>query len=223
MNFFGHYFLDHKPTAYWYNIGLIYPDLFRDLFKKQEPKLYDISIESPTESRGFVAGIHQHLKTDALFHHHVFFHTAQKVVKKKMEDLDMMKLVPRSFFAVHVFAELLIDRQLVAKYPECATQMYIDIQSVLNDSSIYDNVFTKKESVDIFLHRLSRIHADKFIFAYTNNQKLIATLYSIYAKMNIQFTTDQLRDLVPKWNQFLEELEEDYTFNIEQFKHEKEQ
>lgn len=223
MNFFGHYFLDHKPNRYWYNMGLIYPDLFRDLFKKQEPNLQDIAIENPAESRGFLAGIHQHLKTDALFHHHVFFHNAQEVVKQKMEDLHMMKLVPRSFFAVHVFAELLIDRQLVTKYPTFASQMYNDMQKVLNDRAIYDKVFTKKESVDIFLDRLSRIHADKFIFAYTNNQKLIATLYSIYAKMNIQFTTEQLRDLVPKWNQFLEELEGDYTFDIEQFKHEKEQ
>ncbi|MBX2985633.1 MAG: hypothetical protein KF882_06670 [Bacteroidia bacterium] len=189
MNFFGHYFTDSQKGKAWYNMGLVFPDLFRDLYRKHVPERD--KREYSTQALEFIKGMKSHIERDKMFHNCEYFIHAEEELKKAFYEKGIFEKIPRAWFMAHVLTELLTDKQLVIDFPEKVKVFYDDMYTTIGDEAIVDELFDNAVFKTVFLSRMRLIHHDKFIFAYANNEKIIATLWRVYerAKINVSMET----------------------------------
>lgn len=211
MNFFGHYFTDSQEGRPWFNLGLVYPDLFRDLYRKQIPNRI---VKRDTQSSiDFVDGMRAHIARDKMFHQSSFFLHAEKKLKVVYDEYRIQNKLPRTWFMFHILSELLIDRQLVQAYSEVANRLYLDMANTMLDTLIVDELFEDVVIKTVFLSRMGLIHQDKFIFAYANNEKLIAALWMLYKRAGIELSMELKETHTPILHSIINKLEGDSHFD----------
>lgn len=211
MNFFSHYFLDHKKDNVLYNFGLIYPDLFRDLYKRHEPTIL-FKMEEYTSSNNdflnFSNGVAMHLQRDASFHGSMFFIDLQNQVKSVLIQHFDVKDIPRYWFFIHALTEMLIDRKLVESYPKEASQMYEELEKCSKDFTSKRDWFKENTNFELFISRMHKITLDKHIFAYTNNEMFISTLWWVYKKAGLKILSESVKSKIDqKLNLALNDLD----------------
>lgn len=209
MNFFGHYVTDGIDGDHWYNFGLVFPDLFRDLYKGSFPSFLETQKELSPAFESFAKGISKHHELDAFFHNSAFFKDAEVFVKETLALFHGLKSLPRQWFFIHIVVELITDRVLVVKYPQLAKNMYDDFRMVLMDAPLFLLLFPEDEVRLVFSNRLDRIQKDNYIFAYTNTSKLMHTIGHIYRKAGVKLSEDQLNNLANEFVTFVSTLEND--------------
>jgi hypothetical protein len=183
LNFFGHYYIDSKDEDPYYNFGLVYPDLFRDLLREKALKK-KIEPESPDLLK-LNAGIIQHINRDKWFHHTAVFVNGDQFMKDEFTKSGLDQLIPRSWFLAHVFFELALDRQLVIHYPERVNAFYDDLELIKLELNKTAGWFCNYGQFEKLSERLKRISQDKYIFAYTNNEMLISALWRVYKQAGL--------------------------------------
>lgn len=196
MNFFSHYYLDHKEGNTVYNFGLIYPDLFRDLYKLKEPSIFfnkENSDSLDEDLINFSQGISMHLYRDSIFHPSLFFADLQIQVKSVLIQHLEIKDIPRYWFFIHVLSEMFVDRKLVALYPREAKQMYVELELCVKQFNSKRDWFKEKKNFEVFMSRMQKITLDKHIFAYTNNEMFLSTLWWVYKKAGLNIMSDSLK------------------------------
>lgn len=211
MNFFSHYFLDHQEGNVWYNFGLIYPDLFRDLYKLREPAILfnNENFDSTEEDfKNFSKGIKMHLQRDAIFHPSLFFSDLQMQVKSVLVQHLNIKDIPRYWFFIHALTEMFIDRKLVSIYRSEAIQMYTEIELCVKQFNSKGDWFKEKTNFEVFMSRMQKISIDKHIFAYTNNEMFLSTLWWIYKKAGLKILSSSIKSEIDlKLNEALHDLD----------------
>lgn len=184
MNFFGHYYIDGKADDPYFNFGLVYPDLFRDLLREKALKR-NIEPESQKLLK-LNAGIIQHINRDKWFHHTAIFVKGDQFMKDEFAKSGLDQLIPRSWFLAHVFFELALDRQLVIHYPERVEAFYADLDFLKQNIKEAEQWFCNYGQFEKLSERLKRISQDKYIFAYTNNEMLISALWRVYKQAGLK-------------------------------------
>jgi hypothetical protein len=183
LNFFGHYYIDGIKANPFYNFGLVYPDLFRDLLREKALKK-TIAPES-SDLLQLNAGITQHINRDKWFHHTSVFVNGDQFMKDEFAKSGLDLLIPRSWFLAHVFFELALDRQLVIHYPERVDAFYDDLEIIKLEINKTVDWFCNYGQFEKMSERLKRISQDKYIFAYTNNEMLISALWRVYKQAGL--------------------------------------
>jgi DNA primase large subunit len=186
LNFFGHFFLDGDNQRPWHSLGLVYPDLYRDLFKQNLPDSNFLRNTKAKNIANFSEGIQKHLSRDKEFHSNAMFSKNYEAIKSIYIKENLHTLLPRYWFGIHVFMELMIDRIIVRENPEAVSIFYQHMQEVLAHSSQKDEIFENDHHHSFFLKRLERIYHDKYIFAYTNNEMFIRAFWGVYNRVGIK-------------------------------------
>lgn len=207
MNYFGHYCSDAKDQNPLYNMGLVYPDLYRDQFKRFVIAHKNTECNPLRSVTPFYMGIKQHVKRDEVFHADPIFINAENQLQTLFDEYEISLVLPRIWFVKHVLVELLIDRNLVKRFPGKANAMHQDFEQVLKDhKSTFTRVLSTYEH-QIFFNRLAKISQDKHIFAYLNNQTLIRTLFSIYNKVGIEIDAKTERNAAQRLEQIIQKTD----------------
>lgn len=212
MNFFGHYFTDSIAGRPWFNLGLVFPDLYRDLIQKKIPNRSSFKNPSP-EINDFFEGIEAHLSRDKMFHNCEYFHLAEKVLKAELKTFENFEIIPRAWFLTHIMLELVTDKYLVISFPEQANSFYKDLGIIENDSNTIDGLFDDLLIKTVFLTRLNLIKKDRFIFAYANNEKLVVSLFRIYQRAGIEMSKEIKEEISKILLTVLPKLDHNPAFN----------
>lgn len=141
----------------------------------------------------FSNGVAMHLQRDASFHGSLFFLDLQNQVKSVLAQHLEVKEIPRYWFFIHALTEMMIDRKLVASYPKEASKMYIEIETCTNGFISKRDWFGESNNFELFISRMHKISSDKHIFAYTNNELFLSTLWWVYKKAGLKILSDSLK------------------------------
>jgi hypothetical protein len=226
MNYLSHYVCDRKLNSPWYNVGLLYPDLFRELVKKREPMSFfkskdmgDLDFKDEGGISEFYSGIAMHFKRDAHFHHSEFFKVAQERVKEYFLLHEFKEFLPRLYFAVHVVTEWIIDREIIRWSPIYAHQMYEDMHNVLILRTFNRKVFSTIDMDKFFFDKLNNIWNDKYIFAHLNNVSFVLNLFNMYTSIGVKIMLPMHKDeyIMQKWNHFFDEMTGLQVFDFKRY------
>lgn len=132
MNFLSHYFFDHNKNDHHYNFGLILPDLARNFVPGARIKPGSKDFDN-RHIHSINRGCLQHLETDATFHSWDGFTGLLRVVTGELRNSGDLR-PERDWFVAHIFAELMIDHQLLNSYPKLATELYTSFEQTSSHS-----------------------------------------------------------------------------------------
>lgn len=192
-------------------MGLVFPDLFRDLYRKHIPSR-DINNYSETAFE-FIKGMRMHIERDKFFHHCDYFHKGEELLKVFFQQKMIIDKIPRSWFMAHVLTELLTDKFLVIHEKNCVERFYEDMYNTMDDIKTVNELFKDSIHKTVFLSRMRLIHQDKFIFAYANNEKLIAALWRVYERAGIGVAMEVKNNITPILLEIVNELNNNVNFN----------
>lgn len=180
MNFLSHYHF-YKSDDTYYNVGLVLPDLVRNICKThlRPNKSYANPIH---ESLG--KGSRDHIEGDRIFHQSEFFTVCQNHIS---DLLDKQAAWPRKWFLNHLLLEIVLDRALM----DLNTNLCSDFYNQLEKCDI--------QELTIFLEHLGVLDFSKFgtgyarfvnfrfIFDYKHNEKIFFALSRVYLRTGIQY------------------------------------
>jgi hypothetical protein len=209
MNFFGHFVADGKEGDPWHNFGLVFPDLYRDLYRSSLAQRLGAIGLIDANMKAFAEGIAKHLERDSSFHTSTYFKEAELLIKASISKFPTLAALPRQWFFVHILIELITDRVLVATYPLLAKLMYDDFRKVMAQTTYYNVLFPVSEECLLFSTRLDRIQKDNYIFAYTNTFQLLQTIRHIYRKAGLVLSEQQVEAVQDEFATFVSILEKD--------------
>lgn len=126
MNYLSHFYISSKPDNYYYNLGLILPDISRGYVKtfKHEPILND------EELYWLQQGCLQHYTDDKTFHASEFFKQGSEICTQLVNNAGFSSEINRKWFLGHVLFELYVDRALVMHINKLATTFYNNLQQI---------------------------------------------------------------------------------------------
>lgn len=211
MNYFSHYFFDHRPDSSEFNFGLLAPDLLRNYSKDSYNKskvahsssIYNKLINTPNSSitlLDFFKGMKTHLDRDKTFHHSTFFENVYQEIHPKIESAFKRTLIPRFWFALHILIEMQLDQFLILSYPEKLKAFY-DNLSQLSESTILKMLqAVDHQNPTKFINGFNRFLEVKYLQKYSDHSGIIYGLNRIYQQVGIQkeeWTKEQYDILVP--------------------------
>lgn len=184
MNYFGHFYFDGQPqTSPELHLGLVLPDFIRNFTPQNRlpHKLTDYKNE-------LYRGCASHFNRDKIFHSSQFFKNANVFVMKQMDEHGMKKLFPRYWFLSHIMMELILDRVLLRLDKRKLEFFYKEIFTVLQSPIEIEKLFLEFRfaSFNIFIEKLAHFCNTKYIFYYSDNEKLIFSLNRIYLRTTLE-------------------------------------
>ncbi len=180
MNFLSHYHF-YKSEDPYYNVGLVLPDLVRNICKThlRPNEQYDNPIH---ESLG--KGSRDHIEGDRIFHQSEFFRACESHISGL---LDKQAAWPRKWFLNHLLLEIGLDRALMDLYPDLCTNFYQQLeQADIKELTSFLQV-SGKEDFSKFGQGYERFVTFRFIFDYKHNEKIIFALSRVYLRTGIQY------------------------------------
>lgn len=202
VNFFSHYYFDKQENNPIHNFGLLTPDLLRNF----TPNLYDkkkIHHEKLTEQ--WRIGINKHISRDQSFHHSEFFklvyQECHESVKSNFRELG----IPRFWFALHVWIEMLLDKVLIQKNTQELQFFYDELNLIQNQiPELLQQI--DHQNIDQFQNRMNRFLESKYLFHYQEHSGIIYGLNRVYIQVNAS---------KEEWNSEQQELLKVESQNIE--------
>lgn len=129
MNFLSHFFIDcNNPSAY-FKLGLIMPDLVSGYNQKMRKRVA-LYFPELAEHHAISQGIAKHQLTDKMFHSLPEFELLQANLKSELKSLQLLEVLPRSWFLAHIAVEMMIDRTLLKLYPHLCVEFYKTLAAV---------------------------------------------------------------------------------------------
>lgn len=180
MNFFGHYFLDHKINNPIHNFGLLTPDLLRNF----TPSEYDKKlIHKKLLNKDWENGIQLHFQRDKNFHTSIFFdlvyNACHEFTKSKFQEAQ----IPRFWFALHVLIEMVLDKVLIQQDENKLDQFYEQLTICIPE--IPDLLKQVNHSnTKLFLDKYQRFLDSKYLYKYLESEGIAYGLNRIYFQVN---------------------------------------
>lgn len=207
MNFLAHYFFDHRQSAL-YNVGLIYPDLYRNFViggRVSQSALEDIRLLTP-----LLLGCKQHYKSDDLFHHAPPFKRGEEAIKELLR-ASVSPGFSRDYFIAHIFYELILDHYLLQKEPDLAAQFYADFERAdLKEIRRFSAYFGEQET-DRFMKGFNQFVTSAYLEKYAKAESVVYALGRICNKMNLSpFNEHQKVYLIEVLKQVVVIIAEDF-------------
>jgi hypothetical protein len=213
LNYFGHYYFDHRLNNQWYNLGLVLPDLIHSKsinFKK----VVDSVIVNKEEHAKLIGGISSHLKRDGLFHDTDSFHSLNKSLLDELASYNKLPKPLRLFYVSHVLLELMIDKSLAIKNPTLVQDMYKDINACKNDDLVEFLALIKLPEPSKFLERLNEFIINKYTIKTTEQGGLSHAIFNISRRI---FNLEQLNNHINEHIEFFDDLYNRFELDIMNF------
>jgi hypothetical protein len=180
MNFLSHYHFYRSADTY-YNVGLVLPDLVRNICKTH----IKLSTSYVNEPHTFLAkGSHAHLEGDRIFHQSRFFNVCQSYISER---LDPTAAWPRKWFLNHLLLEIALDRVLMEQHPLLCKDFYNDLELADVDNLTSFLQISKIPDTSLFAPGYQRFVSFPFIFDYMHNEKIILALSRVYSRIGIDY------------------------------------
>lgn len=211
MNYLSHYYCDFPEERPYYVLGLILPDLVRELEGK---KMRFIPAELPDDSdnpifRQLNQGISRHLEVDLHWHNSSFFFESVERIKLLLESCNFESIPNRIFVFAHVLLELLIDRVLIKADRQPMEKFYTTLEMVEKEPimAFFQEHGQLKRPEAVF-ERVRFFCKDRFLYRYPDNEMMLFALNVLNQKVgNSVITKDDesmLLDCIQEIESFLD-------------------
>jgi len=180
MNFLSHYYF-YKSDDIYYNLGLVLPDLVRNISKTH---LRPLSTYDKKEHIALGNGSKAHIEGDRIFHQSEFFRVCETHIAKQ---LNTKATWPRKWFFNHLLLEIGLDRVLMDHYPNLCQEFYTDLEQVDKQTLIEFLNLSGIKQYNEFAPGYERFVNFKFIFEYQYNEKIFFALSRVYLRTGITY------------------------------------
>lgn len=206
MNYFSHYYFDHKKGNPYFNVGLVLPDFSRSAKggpRKLNPKIQDLS---ETE-RSIWEGCLGHYKRDDWFHSSPIMSNAEQFFNTLFKNKNYL-IGYKTWFVFHILTEMAIDRVMIKKFPLDLKEFYDDLNAVNLNTLAGFLIKCGKLNTDNFESFYNRFTQAEYLFYYIRDDKFCYSLNRVLTRskqpeMSSAFSED-LCYLFPQIEDFLE-------------------
>jgi hypothetical protein len=203
LNFFAHFYFDHRLEQHPYNTGLVLPDFLRNFLPGSRVRVEQLApAQGDSEVQALWEGCLMHLERDRHFHGSAYFKEADAALKELFRREGLGKTVPRTWLAAHLLVELMLDRVLMKQAPALLDAFY---HSLRNTPPTATTRFLEDAQLDAvtFLQRLERFNSVAYLYHYPDDGAMTYSLMRIYmqAKVTPEWTLAQqeaVRNLLPE-------------------------
>ena len=206
MNFFAHYYFDHKPSKPIYNFGLLTPDLLRNFTPNDYNKHL---LVHPTQHSPWFEGISQHINRDKSFHHSPFFDAVYKNCRENCKSVFEICKIPRFWFALHVVIEMILDKVLIQQDNEKLSQFYLELETVKPELPVLLGQI-EHQNIPLFEQRFDRFLESKYLYKYQESHGIIYGLNRVFIQVgasNREWNETQYLQLTHLVNHIEREIE----------------
>ncbi|MFN4914312.1 MAG: hypothetical protein ACK5FT_03230 [Sphingomonadales bacterium] len=193
MNYFAHYYFDHRPGEIHHNLGLLTPDFVRNFLpgKRLQPERFTGHPHPETEA--LHRGTMKHVALDKRFHQSAFFKDITPKIGTLIKPIFQEYGIPRAWFAAHLIAELMIDRILIKQEPDLIARFYAELEQT--QAEIIDAYLLSLDidTTEEFKKRLQRFCELRYLMQYVHNPAFAFSLSRIYmyARVSPEWTEQQ--------------------------------
>ncbi len=202
MNFFSHYYFDKQENNPIHNFGLLTPDLLRNFTPNQynKKKLNELNSDSDWH-----IGIQKHFSRDNNFHKSAFFNSVYNDCHAESKRVFQNLEIPRFWFGLHVWIEMLLDKVLIQKNPSELIQFYTELELV--DKQL-DSLLKQIDHLNFteFRMRFARFMESQYLFHYQEHSGIIYGLNRVFI---------QVKALNQEWSNFQKDALIELSMKIE--------
>lgn len=180
MNYFSHYFVDHKEERHEYNTGLLLPDVTR----KEVTKFTLIESYTPLQYQ-FYEGCKAHYLADKNFHSSTFFKMVLEHSGRLINEAPFSNAVQRKWFLAHILGELMIDRILVKNYPGWLDGFYTSLDAIDDNELGRFLQLNGMQKIEVFFDFFNHFRKVRYIYYYADNNKFVYSLNRIMIKAGV--------------------------------------
>lgn len=204
MNYFAHFFVDHKTQQHEYNAGLFLPDVARGFVSSFRPPLPE---NASLPNRKFWEGCQAHYRADKIFHGSSLFQTLLDTTNQLVNSAAFSNELNRKWFLAHIMSELMLDRILI-KDDSRYLDMFYDSLSSINDDDLADFLrMYHIQNEEVFLEHFNHFRKVKYIYYYTDNNKFVYSLNRIMIRAGVGAMSEQDQQLLLS---LVDELEQQF-------------
>ena len=193
MNYLAHYYFDHHKDDAYFNLGLIFPDIIRNIVKGTKLNL-NMEETLPDNEQSLLRGCIQHVQSDKVFHAWEEFHKAMEFVTHRIRE--SRHDIRRDWFIAHILVELVMDHYLIHKQPDLATNLYTDLESVDTETLVAFLARHDFCNFDRFREGFDRFLKFRYLETYGESDNIVYALGQISTKMRLDPFTDKQKDLL---------------------------
>ncbi len=206
MNYFAHFFVDHKTQQHEYNTGLFLPDVARGFVSSFRAPLPENTLSSIQE---FWTGCQAHYRADKIFHSSSLFKTLLDTTNQLVNSAAFSNELNRKWFLAHIMSELMLDRILI-KADSRYLDMFYDSLLSIRDHELVD--FLKIyhiQNEEVFLEHFNNFRKVKYIYYYTDNNKFVYSLNRIMIRAGVGAMSEQDQQVLLS---LVDKLEQQFCF-----------
>jgi hypothetical protein len=189
VNYLAHYFCEHPDERPYFVLGLILPDLLRDVQKRKMRFGEELLTASREGAHGpigvdIAAGIQRHLDVDVDFHNSAFFKDGMHRVWQWLEEYEYETIPTRLPVFAHVLLELMMDRIIIRHVPEAMAQFYSMLEQVERPEVLqwFEALGVLERPAAAFA-RIQVFLDDRFLYRYPDNAMMLYALNVLNQKV----------------------------------------
>lgn len=194
MNFLSHFYFDRKENDPYFNFGLLFPDLLRNFIKgaKLKPK-FDQTWDQK-ELISLDQGCTKHVYSDKIFHGWDGFEDGMQVVIDEIRNSNIE--FRKDWFIAHILVELVLDKILINRHPNLATQLYDDYEQV--EMALVKKFIThyEIEGAEEFSKGFDHFMQVRYLESYREYTNIVYALGRIYTKMKLPPFSKEQKELL---------------------------
>jgi len=216
LNYFAHYYFDHKQDSEIHNFGLALPDFVRNFIKGSRLKpVLDADFDDDNLQQ-LHNGTLKHIQRDAHFHGSQFFKKASSRIGGMVGAAFNEAGIPRVWWGAHLLTEMMLDRVLIKENPELIGRFYEDLEN--SSEQIVGEYMTKNGIVNTseFFKRLNRFRELRYLLRYTEDDAMVFSLSRVYlyAGVSPEWNSAQAALVIPQ----MEPVEQEIAFFMAELK-----
>ncbi len=193
MNYLAHYYFDHRKKDPYFNLGLIFPDIIRNIVKGTKLNL-NMDGALPNNEASLLKGCIQHVQSDKIFHAwEGFLHAMEYVTQRIRESEHDIK---RDWFVAHILVELIMDHHLILKHPNLASNLYTDLELVDTETLVAFLARHEFSNFDRFREGFDRFLKFRYLETYRESDNIVYAMGQISTKMRLDPFTDKQKALL---------------------------
>lgn len=177
MNYFSHYYFDHKEGNHYYNAGLVLPDFARSAAGEKNINTRLIFDEhTQPDFYHLNQGCEAHYATDGFFHNCDFFHHNNKLFDGLFAEHQLPRQGQRLWFLSHILFEMVLDRVLIRLHLPKLNDFYTSLRTVELSKIIEFLALSGKDGSDRFSKFWNGFLEAQYLQYYLIDEKLIYSL-----------------------------------------------
>lgn len=193
LNYLSHYFCEYPDQRPYFVLGLILPDLVREL-EPRKIRFVPEELQTALDQRGhdLNEGIIRHLQVDEMFHQSNFFHEKVAQIKDWLLRYEYETIPSRIPVFAHVLLELMIDRVLILRDPRPMEDFYTLLEQVEEEALAHyfeQNGLVQQPSA--VYRRVRYFCKDRFLYRYTDNAMMLYALNVLNQKVGQPVISEQ--------------------------------